>query len=375
MDDKKDTLRSLLDQMQQQNKADMLFRTLELKNKQIGTEDASKQQKLLDKANESLEKIEKAVIGNNEQIKVLPKNIASQLNSKLSDLIVKEDDKTSTEKLKELVGGFKKGFQTLEQGINNSFNSGFKFLSDPLGSIKEGLKNVAAKGKERVIEAKDYVKDVASTKAGYTAEEGRFVEEFKKQNKTSSFGVSKEEEKQLVEKGTAGFRQTKDLEEKIKVAESSIQKSKKLGFEAAPEDAQKLEELKKLKSEVDVRGEGAFTDSVKEIKPVPEEKLKEVQAKQNKNEEADNVVSAQESIADSFKENNELIKELLTTTKDQLDSVKAIKDSLVPKETTDDQDSIRQKKEKFYGDVTTKPARPLAAPFMKPMDPYLRAAR
>ena len=53
----------------------------------------------------------------------------------------------------------------------------------------------------------------------------------------------------MQDKGTDAFRQIKDLEEKIKVTEAEIQKSKKFGFQATPEDQQKLEELKKAKEQ------------------------------------------------------------------------------------------------------------------------------
>ena len=334
MDDSKGTLKSLLDQIKMANNS------LSPKQETVKA-DTGKEYNELKKSNELLTKIEEAILGNTESIKVLPKNIASQISVKLSDISVPEQEKTGTESLKELVGDLKSGFQSIERGINNTFNKGFNFLSDPLGSIKDSLKNISAKSKERIEGAKEYIRDVATTKAGYTAEEGRFVEQFKKQNQQLAFGVSKEERDKLTEEGTAGFRQTKDIEEKIKATEAEIAKSKKFGFEAAPEDTQKLEELKKLKDEVDVRNR-------------PEDKIKEVQAKQTKNEEADNVISAQESIADSFKNNNELIKSLLDTTKEQLVSINVIKESLAPKEPTDEQDTDKQKKQKFYEDVSSK---------------------
>lgn len=350
MDDSKGTLATLLKTLKEQNavKADIAPSDA---NEPIKTqiEETKKQNDLIKKSEETLKRIEDAVKGNGEQLKVLPKDLADKLNVKLSDIKVPEQDKTTLESIKELVGDTKSFFGKLSGGLGK----GFDFVKNPMGAVKSGIEKV----KEFGTKAQDTFYDIAETKAGYTAEEGRFVEEYKKQNRQFASGMTREEvvSGKLQDKGTDAFRQIKDLEEKIKAAEANIAQSNKFGFQATPEDQQKLEELKKLKSEIDVRQKPE--EKQKEVgtttKP-GEEKLKDVEGKQTKNEEADNVVSAQESMADSFKENNELIKDLLTTTKDQLDVVKNIKYSLAPKEATDEQNNIQQKKEKFYGDVTTK---------------------
>ena len=358
MDDSKGTLANLLKTLRDQNKGNLLLQGLQVKyEKEIAGEDNDKREKQLDDVNENLKNIEKAVAGNKDQLKVLPKEISV----KLSDIKVQEEDKTTLESIKEFVGDTKSFFNKL----SGSFGKGFGFIKDPMSAVKGGIEKVRELG----TKAQDTFYDIAETKAGYTAEEGRFVEEYKKQNRKFASGMTRDEivSGRLQDKGTDAFRQIKDLEEKIKVTEAEIQKSNKFGFQATPEDQQKLEELKRLKSEIDVRqkpeerlkeveSKQESKEKFKEVegKQKPEEKLKEVDSIQTKNEEADNVISAQESIADSFKENNELIKDLLTTTKDQLDVVKNIKDSLAPKEATDEQNSIQKKQEKFYNDVTIK---------------------
>jgi hypothetical protein len=336
MDDSKGTLANLLKTLREQNASKAGTAPSEEKEElKTQIEETKKQNEVLKKSEETLKRIEESIKGNSEQLKVLPKNLADKLNVKLSDIKVPEEDKTTLESIKELVGDTKSFFGKLGGG----FGKGFDFVKNPMGAVRGGIEKV----KELGTKAQDTFYDIAETKAGYTAEEGRFVEEYKKQNRQFASGMTREEvvSGKLQDQGTDAFRQTKDLEEKIKAAEADIAKSNKFGFQATPEDQQKLDELKKLKDEVDVRQK-------------PEEKLKEVEGKQTKNEEADNVVSAQEAMADSFKENTELLKDLLTTTKDQLDSVKAIKDSLAPKGETDEQNNVQQKKEKFYGDVATK---------------------
>lgn len=129
----------------------------------------------------------------------------------------------------------------------------------------------------------------------------------------------------------------------MSAAEADITASRKYGFAGTPEDVQRLEKAK----EAEKQAQASF------VSRPGEEKLEKVEAKQTKNEEADNVISAQESMADSLKENNIIIKELLDTTKEQLDTVKVIRDSLAPKD-NQEEDARNQKKEKFYSDVTGK---------------------
>jgi len=343
MDDSKGTLKSLLEKMRDQNKTDLLLQTLQVKyEKEVAGEDNDKREQQLDKVIENLEKIEKAVIGNKEQLKVVPKDISDVINVKLSKLNVPEEEKTFNESLKELVGSYK----TFEQKLAGTFDKGFEFLSNPLKSMQEGLKNLAAKGQERKEKAIDYFKDVANTPAGATAESIRFTREFQKQNRKFSTGMSREEIAAggYQVQGQKVFEEKIAAEKSIAAAEADIAQSAKYGFGATSEDRLKL---------VQAKNEEQTALSNFKIK-TGEEKLKDVEAKQSKNEEADNVVSAQESIADSFKENNELIKELLTTTKEQLNSVNNIKDALAPKEVSDEESSLRRKTEKFYDNVTVK---------------------
>lgn len=368
MDDSKGTLKSLLEKMRDQNKTDLLLQTLQVKyEKEVAGEDNDKREQQLDKVIENLEKIEKAVIGNKEQLKVVPKDISDVINVKLSKLNVPEEEKTFNESLKELVGSYK----TFEQKLAGTFDKGFEFLSNPLKSMQEGLKNLAAKGQERKEKAIDYFKDVANTPAGATAESIRFTREFQKQNRKFSTGMSREEIAAggYQVQGQKVFEEKIAAEKSIAAAEADIAQSAKYGFGATSEDRLKLVQAKneeqtalsnfkiktgeeKLK---DVEAKQSKNENVFASKEnIGEEKLKEVEAKQSKNEEADNVVSAQESIADSFKENNELIKELLTTTKEQLNSVNNIKDALAPKEVSDEESSLRRKTEKFYDNVTVK---------------------
>ena len=235
MDDSKGTLANLLKNLRDQNKGNLLLQGLQVKyEKEVAGEDNDKREKQLDLVNENLKNIEKAVSGNKDQIKVLPKDIAV----KLSDIKVQEDDKTALESIKEFVGDTKSFFNKL----SGSFGKGFGFIKDPMGTVKGGLEKV----KEFGTKAQDTFYDITETKAGYTAEEGRFVEEYKKQNRQFASGMTREEivSGKLQDKGTDAFRQIKDLEEKIKATEAEIQKSKKFGFEATPEDQQKLEELK-----------------------------------------------------------------------------------------------------------------------------------
>jgi hypothetical protein len=387
MDDSKGTLATLLKTLKEQNAAKADIAPSDA-NEPIKTqiEETKKQNDLIKKSEETLKRIEDAVKGNGEQLKVLPKDLADKLNVKLSDIKVPEQDKTALESIKELVGDTKSFFGKLSGGMGK----GFDFVKNPMGAVKGGIEKI----KDLGTKAKDTFYDIAETKAGYTAEEGRFVEEYKKQNRKFASGMTREEIEsgKLTDQGTDLFRQKKDLEEKVKSKQADVDRSKKFGFDPTSEDKGELEALKSREEEIfntkkinqekqseldkinqrlmEKANAGEFGDEetaqlkkqkeetqqqLFETKAKPgEEKLKEVEGKQTKNEEADNVVSAQESMADSFKENNELIKDLLTTTKDQLDLVKNIKDSLAPKEATDEQNNIQQKKEKFYGDVTTK---------------------
>jgi len=387
MDDSKGTLANLLKTLKEQNASKAEIAPSEEKEElKTQIEETKKHNEVLKKSEETLKRIEESIKGNSEQLKVLPKNLADKLNVKLSDIKVPEEDKTTLESIKELVGDTKSFFSKLGGGLGK----GFDFVKNPMGAVRGGIEKV----KELGTKAQDTFYDIAETKAGYTAEEGRFVEEYKKQNRQFASGMTREEvvSGKLQDQGTDLFRQKKDLEEKVKLKQADVDRSKKFGFDPTQEDKEELEALqgrekeifstKKINQEkqleldkIDQRlmekaNVGEYgdeetaqlqkkkketQDQLFESTPKPgEEKLKEVEGKQTKNEEADNVVSAQEAMADSFKENTELLKDLLTTTKDQLDSVKAIKDSLAPKGETDEQNNIQQKKEKFYGDITTK---------------------
>jgi hypothetical protein len=342
MDDSKGTLKNLLKEMREQNKTDLLLQTLQVKyNREVSGEDNDKREIQLDKANENLVNIERAILGNGDQLKVIPKNIADSLNVQLSKLSVPEEDKTFTESLKELVGGYK----SFEQKVAGAFDKGFNFLSNPLKSMQDGLKNIAAKGKEKREKAGDYVRDVLNTPAGATAESIRFTKEYEKQNRQFAAGMTREEiaEGKLQAQGQKVFEQKVAAEKDVAAAEADIASSKKYGFAGTPEDVQRLEKAK----EADKAAQASF------VSRPGEEKLEKVEAKQTKNEEADNVISAQESMADSLKENNIIIKDLLDTTKEQLDTVKIIRDSLTPTE-NQEEDARNQKKEKFYNDVTGK---------------------
>jgi len=342
MDDSKGTLANLLKEMREQNKSDLLLQTLQVKyNREEAGEDNDKREKQLEKANESLVNIEKAVLGNGEQLKVVPKNMADSLSVKLSKLSVPEQDKTFTENLKELVGSYK----SFEQKVAGAFDKGFNFLSNPLKSMQDGLKNIAAKGRERREKAGDYIQDVLNTPAGATVESIRFNKEYEKQNRQFAAGLTREEiaEGKLQAQGQKVFEQKVAAEKEVSAAEADIAASRKYGFAGASEDVQRLEKAK----EAEKQAQASF------VSRPGEEKLEKVEAKQTKNEEADNVISAQESMADSLKENNIIIKELLDTTKKQLDTSITIRDSLVPKEDPD-KDVVNQKKEKFYNHVTEK---------------------
>jgi len=374
MDDSKNTLANLLKRMREQNKADLLLQASQVKyEKEASGEDNDKREVHLDKANESLQKeneannkrevqlknidetlqkIEKAILGNGDQLKVLPKNLADDLSVKLSKLSVPEEGeggKTFTESLKELVGSYK----SFEQKLADSFDKGFDILSNPLNSMKEGLKNVVAKGKERKEKAIDYVKDVANTPAGATAESIRFTKEYEKQNRQFASGLTREEvaEGKLQQQGQKVFEERISAEKETAAAEANISTSKKYGFAGTPEDTQRLEKAK----EAENLAYQKFTpvDSTTPASVTPVAKFERDESKQVKNEEADNVVSAQESIADSLKENNIVIKELLDTTKEQLNYIKNIKESITPKE-DQDEDVKNQKKEKFYSNVSNR---------------------
>jgi hypothetical protein len=387
MDDSKSTLATLLKTLKEQNASKAEVAPSDVNEPvKAQIEETKKQNDLVKKSEETLRRIEDAIKGNSEQLKVLPNNLADKLNVKLSDIKVPEQDKTTLESIKEFVGDTKSFFGKLSGGMGKGFN----FVKDPMGAVKGGIEKV----KEFGTKAQDTFYDIAETKAGYTAEEGRFVEEYKKQNRQFASGMTREEIEsgKLTDQGTDLFRQKKDLEEKVKLKQADVDRSKKFGFDPTSEDKGELEALKSREEEIfstkkinqekqieldkinqrlmEKANAGEFgdeestqlqkkkketQDQLFESIPKPgEEKLKDVEGKQTKNEEADNVVSAQESMADSLKENNEIIKDLLTTTKDQLDVVKNIRESLIPKGETDEQNNIQQKKEKFYGDVTTK---------------------
>ena len=235
---------------------------------------------------------------------------------------------TFKEDLKENVAGVKNLFSKAK-GIGSGIASAF---SNPLQTVKKGI----SKAQDKFYKGVDFVSDVASTDKNYTAEGGRFGETYAKTDEGKKFGDKAQK------MGEVAFNQLKAKEKEIGSTESNIKEMESQGFDANKTDKDKLKLLKKERVDLDIRNPSLAPVSKKQkaassTAEGPSEKANEAAEKssvealtkaRSENPEADNTTSANEKMADSLKELSQTSKDLLTTTKESVDILKAIKADL-----------------------------------------------
>jgi hypothetical protein len=254
-----------------------------------------------DAAGSSYENVIKIVTA---EIKDLPKELSKEI-SKLSAFRVKSEEKTLKEDVKETIAAIKLPFKGVKKASEGVWSLGKNLFTDR-EKFKEQIGAVKSKVDEKAKGLKESIAEVAKVSPDYTAERGRFAEEYKKR------GLGTEEQ------GMEAYKKITDKEQELIAAEKRIKDSEAMGFDPAEEDKAQVE---KLKAEIaPLRGQA------------PESKVEPVSAKPTEvNPEADNIQSSQEIIADNTKIATENSKQSLDVFKEQLDVLKEIRDALNPK--------------------------------------------
>lgn len=261
-----------------------------------------------------------------------------------------KDEKPVTVKegLKSLVGGAK----SIGSRIKGTFQS---VKNDPLGS----LKNAAGKAERKIANAFDTAynagEEVLATDKDFTVKRGRFAQEGVKAGKfkTEEEGikaakrlerreaVSEGRKNQLAESEKYGFV-NEGLRDKLsKSQERKIQDDPRLKplakvetatVQSTPSTTAKVEKGSTEGKPLTDFGEVGAKREMARVETKPDDqakKEKEIEAANlAKNPESDNVRDSQEIIADNSKEDLQLSKDLLETTKEQLTELRAIKEAL-----------------------------------------------
>lgn len=283
----KEFLNKLIDQ----NKVQMAEQAIGIKyQREVATEDDDKREKQLDTVNANLVKIKDTLVKTNKDVKVLPKQLSGELGKNLSNLKIEEDKKTGVEQIQEIVGSFKSSLGLL--------TGNFKSLT----SLFQGAKNKA-------VTAVQNVKDIVKTPAGFSVEKERFAKAFARTPEGSQFQAGG---KGSLEVGREKFEEIVAKEKEIKTVEDRIKQSTDYGFQSTKKDQEELARLKKQLQSIDPR-------------------VKKPQAKKTENAEADNIVTPNEQLADTAKEDLAVSKDLLTTVQAQLNELTLIRQVLAPR--------------------------------------------
>jgi hypothetical protein len=255
----------------------------------------------------------------------------------------KEAPVTLKEKLMSAVGGIRARREATKE-----------FLKAPIKNIKESIGGFASSVQNKAYERMGDIGDIISAPAGYNPEKEQFAKDYglrteegraRDQSKRDEMrerilkaGYDKKEaERRLKEadeyvsdetmaEGRKRYEATKGAQQELAGARGDISSAKKRGFEATDTEQARLEAAQTNLAAIDPR--------VREA----EQNLKEVKAegaKASEKENDDNVVTSQEAMAKSMEENNVIIADLLETSKQQLDSVRKISESISPKEPVD----------------------------------------
>lgn len=299
----------------------------------------------LKKINETLKNLKGGLLGNKTNTGT--PNTPSEPPRESTQLGSKETPVSLKEQLMSTVGGIK----ARSEATKEFFKSPIKNIKASLGGFASNIQNKAYKGMQDIG-------DIISAPAGYNPEKEQFAKDYalrtdegrqrdqakrnemryRIQEGIDSGKYSKEEgERRFKEAenyvsdetlalGRDKYSQTKNAQQELSSAREDISAVEKRGFKATDTEQSRLDAAQANLAAVDPRVKEA-EQNLKEIKK------EEVRASEKEND--DNVTSSSEAMSKSLEDNNVIIKELLDTTKQQLDSVKKISESIAPKEPVD----------------------------------------
>lgn len=361
----------------------------------------------LRRANETLEKLESVTAkGNKENVEIQETNIKIEkslgkngdLNKSLLQLqkLYKESQKENLKLSKQQFAKLDKLGQpdikkvgpiredkplTVREGLKEMVASGKSAVSSVFGGVKSigsGIRDVFTKPgdvlnkvKGKVASAyetsKEFVKDVASTEKGYNVREERFSD----RTALSKADQRKEQGSLLdpklaarLDKNVAkvSYKKMLGAEEGLIEANKKISEFERSGLPVPKELMKQKETLEKTHRESDVRNtfapvatkaaaatkvkapEGAAEKANEATEKSAVETLTKARAE---NPEADNVVSANEKMADSLNDLSLTSKDLLSATKESVDILKGIRADLA----SDDIQALKSEPFERVGEV------------------------
>lgn len=255
---------------------------------------------------------------------------------------------------KETPVSFKEQLMSTVGNIKSRSEATKEFLKSPIKNIKESIGGFTSNIQNKAYKGMQDIGDIISAPAGYNPEKEQFAKDYglrtdegrqrdqakrdEMRERINKAGYDKKEtERRLKEadeyvsdetlaEGRKRYEATKGAQQELEAARSNISEVKKRGFEATGTEQARLEAAQTNLAAVDPRVKEA-EQNLKEIKQ------ENVRAAEKEND--DNVISSGEAMAKSMEDNNVIIKDLLDTTKQQLESVKKITESLAPKEPVD----------------------------------------
>lgn len=347
--------------------------TLEDLKKSLSTLSGEMSEAQLKRANETLQKIEQSVVKENVETAVQEKTLLDvkkslgkdgEVNKTLTEMLkfyktsndklIKKLDElkpsegvnkvgdirnekpiTFKEGLKGTVAGIKGTASGIGRGVRALGSGILETLGNPIGAAKRAGKAIMGKAGGLLTSAKD----VLATPEEYTIEGGRYAEQYSKvkQEQREAQGGS------LMNPATAkkidahvGLKNYNDLqkvESNMGAVEDRINDTKTQGFQPLKKDVEELKSLSEKHSSVDVRNQMKPTEAPvaaaeKANQSAEASAVSEAKALQKENPEADNIKSAQESMADDSKADLEISKQLLETTKESLLELRGIKEAL-----------------------------------------------
>ena len=298
-------------------------------------------EKTLSQSKKLLEKIEKHLVKSGEVYKKTNDKIVGKLDNlgKLdkapqSKIQAERDTRPLTfkEQLQQKVASVK--------GIGGSIARGVgaigRTVSSPIKSAQSLGSSVQDKIYSGIEQSVGFVGDVLGTKEGFDVKKQRYAQAQLASSKLAtdeSRGTvtAKENVLSFKEKEFAAIQKlTKKIEELEKVKEER----KPYGAGLSEQEQSEYESLASRRSKIEERGSKSIDARYKsgqeklEESDSQKEAEKNAEVKRQENPESDNIVSAQEKLSDTAKEDLQLTKQLLDTTKESVTILKDIRQSL-----------------------------------------------
>lgn len=238
-------------------------------------------------------------------------------------------DSNFGEDIRTMVAGSKNIGSNIASGAKKGFGALVSAAKAPGQAIKSSIGAIKDVGKgirSSVSSGINTLKDIAATPADYDYQRERFNTAFEKSDIAKDYRPRDEQGKFVAYKergkGRVAYDLTKEQQDKMEGVQARMDAQKAEGFAPTKADVAEMDKRSEHLQHIDPR-------IVEQAKKNDEKTLAAV------NPAADNIESSGEKETKELAENNKTLGQLLAVTKEQLDSVKAIKDAVAsstPKE-------------------------------------------